>query len=106
MSELTVTRHAVIRMAQRAIRMQDADLIALVGTKVDDGYLMRERDCEVVAHPIKKVLERIRRVRGKRLVVAEGRIVTAFHASRRQQRRLLRNAPERELGLTNPLGFD
>jgi hypothetical protein len=84
-------------MAQRSIPMRDADLIALVGTKVEDGYLVRDRDCQAVEHIIKKVLERIRRLRDKRLVVADGRIVTAFHASGREQRRLMRNAYERDL---------
>ncbi len=77
--------------------MGDADLIAMIGTKVEDGYLVLERDWQAAEHAIKKVLERIRRLRGKRLVVADGHIVTAFHASHRQQRRLLRGADERDL---------
>jgi hypothetical protein len=97
MTDLIVTGHAATRMAQRSIRFRDVDLIAIVGTKVDDGYLVRERDYQVAERAIKKVLERIWRLRGKRLVVADGRVVTAFHASRRQQRRLLRDAHERDL---------
>jgi hypothetical protein len=93
---MIVTRHAAIRMAQRSIRLQDADLIALLGTKVDDGYLVREKDCQAAEHFIKKVLDRIRRLRGKRLVVSDGRVLTAFHASSRQERRLLRAAEERD----------
>jgi hypothetical protein len=94
---LTITTHAVMRMAQRSIRLHDADLIALVGTQVDDGYLVREKDCQAAEHVFKMVARRIRRLRGKRLVVADGRIVTAFHASRRQQRSLLRNAQDVDL---------
>lgn len=97
MSELIVTRHAAMRMAQRSITLRDADVIAMIGTKVDDGYLLRGKDCQEAEHAIKKVLDRIWRLQGKRLVVADGRIVTAFHASRPQQRRLLRNAQERDL---------
>jgi hypothetical protein len=97
MSALLVTRHAAMRMAQRSIPLRDADLIAMVGTRVEGGYLVRERDCQVAEHFIRKVLERIRRLRGKRLVVADGQVVTAFHATRRQQRRLLRRAEERDL---------
>jgi hypothetical protein len=97
MTELTVTRHAEIRMAQRSILLGDADLIAMVGTKVEDGYVLLEKDYQAVEHFIKKFLQRIRRLRGKRLVVIEGQIVTAFHATRRQHRQLLRGAHERDL---------
>jgi hypothetical protein len=42
------------------------------------------------------LLQRFRRVVGKRLIVAEGRIVTAYHASKACQRQTLRNAHECE----------
>jgi hypothetical protein len=41
----------------------------------------------------------LRRVVGKRLVVSNGRIVTAYHPSKRYQRHLLRNAREGDLSL-------
>jgi hypothetical protein len=46
---------------------------------------------------LKELLQRLKRVVGKRLVVADGRIVTAYHASRTCQRQLLRNAAERDI---------
>jgi hypothetical protein len=97
MSTLTPTDHATMRMAQRSIKIEDSDLIELIGTEVDDGYLVRDQDYQQVEREIKKLLERVRRIRGKRLIVANGRIVTAYHASERCQRRLLRNAHERDL---------
>ena len=90
MSTLTITAHAAVRMAQRSIQTKDAELIALIGTEVDDGYLVREKDYQQVERMLKAFLSRFRRVVGKRLVVADGSIVTAYHATRRQQRRLLR----------------
>ena len=87
---LTTTKHAAIRMAQRAIRVRDAELIALFGTEVEDGYLVREKDYQQVERTLKELLSRFRLLVGKRLVVADGSIVTAYHTSRRQQRRLLR----------------
>jgi len=77
-------------MAQRAIRIRDAELIALIGTEVEDGYLVREKDYQQVERTLKELLIRSRRVVGKRLVVADGSIVTAYHASRNQRHRLLR----------------
>jgi len=97
MTAFTLTDHAAIRMAQRGIPQRDAELIALIGTEVDDGYLVRARDCQVAEREIKGLLQRIRRLQGKRLVTADGRIVTAFQVSRRQERRLLRYSHERNL---------
>jgi hypothetical protein len=94
---LMVTQHAALRMAQRGIAMKDAELIALVGTKIDDGYLVLSKDCQEVERELKGLLERVRRLRGKRLVIADGRIVTAYHSSRRQERRLLRHSYECDL---------
>lgn len=96
MNALMLTDHAAVRMAQRSIKNKDADLIALIGTEVNDGYLVTNQDYQKVERGLKKILESCRRVRGKRLVVAHGQIVTAYHASRRDERRLLRNAHEND----------
>ena len=93
----TIADHATARMAQRAIKLKDAELMRLIGTEVDDGYLVRAKDCQEVEREVKRFLDRVWRLEGKRLVIADGRILTAYHASRRYQRRLLRNAPERDL---------
>ena len=97
MTAVILTKHGGMRLAQRSIALKDADLIAMIGTEVADGYLVRDKDCEAVEHQIKQLLDRIRRLRGKRLVVASGRIITGYHASRRTQRHLLARAQERDL---------
>jgi len=97
MTGLLLTHHASVRMAQRSVSLQDAELITLIGTEVSDGYLVRAHDCQQIETQLKQFLDRIRKLQGKRLVTARGRIVTAYHASRRKQRRLLRNAQERDL---------
>jgi hypothetical protein len=94
MSSLTVTRHGGVRLAQRGIGLQDAELIVQIGTEVDGGYLVLVKDYQEVERQVKEFLARCRRVVGKRLVVAEGQIVTAYHPAKRYQRRLLRNAYE------------
>lgn len=96
MSKLALTKHAVVRMAQRGICVDDADLIAMIGTEVGDGYLVLAKDCDEVERELKKLRDRIRRVRGKRLVVAGGRIVTAYHAPKNFERQLLRQARKRD----------
>jgi hypothetical protein len=97
MTRLMLTGHAAMRMAQRSIKFKDAELIALIGTEVEDGYLVRFKDYQEVEAQLKRLLDRLRRIVGKRLIVADGRIVTAYHASRTYQSRLLRNARESDL---------
>jgi hypothetical protein len=92
---LVAANTKTIRFGSRVIK--DSELIALIGTEVDDGYLVLAKDCQEIERILKEFLERVRRVHGKRLVVANGQIVTAYHASRRYQRRLLRNAHECDL---------
>jgi hypothetical protein len=94
----SLSRHAETRMAQRGLSIKDAELIALIGAEVADGFLVRARDCQLIESSLKELLDRVRRLKGKRLVVADDRVVTAYHASRRKARRLMRNA--REYGLS------
>jgi len=79
---MMMTKHAKRRMAQRGIKLRDAELIEIIGTPVDDGYLVRTKDCQSAEREIKQLLHRIRRLEGKRLVTANGTLVTAFHITR------------------------
>lgn len=97
MKTLTITNHAAVRMAQRGILPKDAELIALIGTSVDDGYLVREKDYQEVEHAVKRWLQRCKRIVGKRLVVKNNRIVTAYHPSRKYKSRLRRGMREANL---------
>jgi len=94
---LSLTRHAAMRLAQRSMKLKDADLIALVGTQVEDGYLVRAKDYQEIETELKRLLQRLRRIVGKRLIVVDGQVVTAYHASRRYHRRLLRGAYQSDL---------
>jgi hypothetical protein len=98
MSTLTLTSHAVVRMAQRSINPKDSELIALIGTSVDEGYVVREKDYQDAERLLKAFLQRLKRLVGKRLVVADGHVVTAYHASNSCRRRLLRSAHESDFG--------
>src|SRR2546421_2202335 len=97
MSTLILTRHGAMRIAQRSITLKDADLIALIGTEVEDGYLVRAKDYQGVETEFKRFLQRLRRVVGKRLIVANGQVVTAYHASKKYHKRLLRRAYQSDL---------
>ena len=92
MRMLLPTRHSEVRMAQRGFNLNDVELIMMAGTEVEDGYLMRQADYQEIERVLKKFLKHLSRLRGKRLVVATGRIVTAYHATSGHERKLLRNA--------------
>ena len=97
MSALTQTRHATTRMAQRGITLKDADLIASIGTEVEGGYLVRHKDYQEMERALKAFLHRLKNVVGKRLVLANGQIITSYHTSYSHRRRLIRCARESDL---------
>jgi hypothetical protein len=97
MNGLAFTKHAAMRMAQRSIKLKDADLIVLIGTPVEDGYLVRAKDYQAIETELKKLLQRLRRIVGKRLIIANGEVLTAYHASRKYHTRLLRDAYHSDL---------
>ena len=97
MTDLVLTNHASVRMAQRGVSIPDAELIMLIGTEVSDGYLVRTQDFQHIEMQLNQLRDRVRRLQGKRLVVREGRIVTAYRTTRRNQRLLLQYAQDRDL---------
>jgi hypothetical protein len=93
----TLTQHALIRMAQRAIKDDDLEVIIKIGTEVEGGYLVRAKDSQALERSLKQLMQRVRRLNGKRVVVAEDKVITAYHAHRSKQRRLLRGAEQRAM---------
>lgn len=91
MSALESTRHAMTRLAQRAIGDDDVDLIMLIATEVEGGYFVRDKDAHSLEHRLRELAERVGRLAGKRLVVADGHLVTGYHARPAVCRRLLRS---------------
>jgi hypothetical protein len=55
---MMMTKHAKRRMAQRGIKLKDAELIEIIGTPVDDGYLVLTKDCQSAEREIKQLLDR------------------------------------------------
>jgi hypothetical protein len=91
MGTLPLTRHAISRMSQRAIRISDIELAERIGTEVEGGYLVRQKDFQDYERRMKERIDQARRLVGKRMVTCEeGAIVTAFHSCRGKRPRLLR----------------
>jgi hypothetical protein len=95
MNSLDLTAHAVKRMAQRGLADDDVDLIRWIGTEVEGGYLVREKDFQALDRELRQLRGQARRLVGKRLVLEGDRLVTAYHAVRSKQRLLLRGAEAR-----------
>ena len=91
MTDLALSHHAMLRMAQRGFRADDIDLILELGTEVEGGVLVRRKDVEYLERTLRALLKRLKRIEGKRVVVAEGCLVTAYHAEPYEQARLLRS---------------
>jgi hypothetical protein len=92
MNTHALTRHAAVRSAQRGVTSKDIELIALIGTEVEGGYFVRDKDYREVKATLKNLLHRLKRVVGKRSVVKTGQVITVYHASQKCGRRLLRHA--------------
>ncbi len=97
MTRSDLSKHALQRMDQRGFRRADVDLIELVGTRVDDGFIVRECDCQEALRAVKRLADDIQRISGARLVVEDGMIRTLYRPRRTKERQLLREAEEREL---------
>ncbi len=88
-----ITDHGALRMSQRGIGSDDVQIIKRIGTEVEGGYLVREKDFQAYERELKEDLERARRLVRIRLVTGRDQIVvTAYLATRGKQRRLLRGA--------------
>ena len=87
-----LTQHSLIRMSQRGIRLDELELAEFIGTEVEGGCLVRRRDVQAFVRELKRLADQARRLEGRRTVRAGDNIVTAYHANRAKERRLLRSA--------------
>ena len=90
MNSFSVSDHAVCRMQQRGVMERDIELITAIGMETGDGYFVRRKDVQAFERDLKSLINRAHRLVGKRIVVEGNRLVTAYVASPRKQKRLLR----------------
>ncbi len=96
MTHITFSKHASTRLAQRGVSSSDAELIVTYGTEVEGGYIFLEKNCTDLEQELKAALKQVRHLRGKRVVVEDGYLVTTYHATRTTARRLLKFGEERQ----------
>ncbi len=89
---MQVAAHAVTRMAQRGINESDVRLIMSLGTEVEGGYLARDKDFARFEHLLKQLRNNVRRLVGKRIVMKNGALITAYHPTKPEEQRIMRNS--------------
>lgn len=91
MDYVKISRHAECRIRQRGFREQDIDLVLRCGTLIsDDTFLLRNKDVDREIRDRKRELQQLERLRNCKVVVADGTLVTCFHASTNHLKTVLR----------------
>jgi len=91
MLDHVASRHAEVRMRQRGLRNADLDLVLLSATQVSsDSYVLTDADVMREITRRKREVQQLERLRGLKVVVQGGTIVTAFHARPAEAKRTFR----------------
>jgi hypothetical protein len=95
MSAINLTAHAVSRMSQRGMGLDDIALVEQYGIEVEGGYLVRRKDAQAFERDAKRKIDQLWRLVGKRVVRDGNVLITVYHANPHEERRLLRSAAKR-----------
>ena len=91
MNGIAYSNHACQRMQQRGIRERDIDLLMTCGTQIDDdSILLSDKDAAREIKRRKHEIQALERLRGCRVVISEGVVVTCYHAHARHLKKVLR----------------
>lgn len=98
MNDLIYSQHARTRMQQRGIRKADIPIILAYGTQIDDEtYLMCNRDAAREIETRKREIQALSRLVNRKVVIRDGRVITAYPSNSADQKRTLRRGRERGL---------
>ena len=98
MTDLIYSQHARTRMQQRGIRKADIPIILAYGTQIDDEtYFMRNRDAAREIETRKREIQALSRLVNRKVVIRDGRVITAYPSNSADQKRTLRRGRERGL---------
>jgi hypothetical protein len=86
-----LTNHATTRMQQRGLRYADMDLLLRTATQVSpDAYLLTEKDAEREITTRKNEIQRLERLKGRKIVIDGGVVLTQYPSCKTDQKRTLR----------------
>lgn len=87
MTDLHLTSHAEVRMRQRGFSEADVDLLLKVGTPIaDDAVFLTNRDATREIEARRREIRQLERLRGSKLIVEGGALITLYHADRKASR--------------------
>lgn len=90
-----LTMHARMRMRQRGVRDEDLRLLLNAASQVaPDAYMLTERDAAREIAKRKREIQKLERLRGFKLVVEDGSVVTCYAACRENLKRTMRRGRE------------
>jgi hypothetical protein len=92
MEQMELSLHGGRRASQRGKRRTDLDLVRDFGSPVKDGWVLHRRDVDRAFADVKRLLHRLEHLVGTYVVEREGTLVTVFHPTRAQRRRLKEGA--------------
>lgn len=94
MKHFDISKHAFMRLAQRGLSVSDSEMIVKFGAEVDDGFILLAKNCSELETELRAALQQVRRLRGKRIVLKDGHLITAYHAAKSTTRKLLQRSEE------------
>ena len=98
MTDIIYSRHAETRMQQRGIRKADIRIILAYGTQIDDEtYFMRNRDAAREIETRKREIQTLSRLVNRKVVIRDGRVITAYPSNPTDQKRTLRRGRQKGL---------
>jgi hypothetical protein len=87
MLDLHITNHAATRMRQRGFRKLDVDLVLSVATRIgEDAFFLTDRDAAREIERRRNEIQQIDRLRGSKIIVDGGAIITLYHMARKSNR--------------------
>ena len=98
MTDIIYTRHAETRLQQRGIRKTDIPIILACGTQIDDEtWLMCNRDAAREIEARKREIQTLSRLANRKVVIRDGRVITAYPSNPSDQKRTLRRGRQKGL---------
>lgn len=98
MNDLIYSQHARTRMQQRGIRKADIPIILEYGTQIDDEtYLMCNRDAAREIETRKREIQTLSRLVNRKVVIRNGRVITAYPSNSTDQKCTLRRGRKKGL---------
>lgn len=91
MHEPRFTHHAEVRMRQRGFRNADVGLVLRIATRVaDDAFFVSDKDAAREIELRRREIQQLERLRGTKLIVEGGSVITLYHSDRKPPRRTCR----------------